>query len=101
MEKHIKNYLILLSNMSEQVKKYQHWVVIIGTLITIAFTVYSRVYTFGELNNKVGSHEKQIVEMKQDLGNRPTKTEFDLMKDSIERIDGNVKQLTTYLLGRK
>ena len=87
--------------MSERFRNNQHWFVIIGTLVTVIFTIYTRVYAYGELNNRVENQGKQIVEVKTDLGTRPTKTEFEMMKGSIDRIDGNVKQLTTYLLGKR
>ena len=87
--------------MSELAKKYQHIVVVIGTVVTLILAIYSRVFAYGELNNRVESQEKQIIEVKTDLQGKTSKSEFELMKDAINRIDQNVATLNKYLLNKK
>lgn len=87
--------------MSEQIKKYQHIIMLVGGLIAVASAVYNGVYSQVQTNIRVDILQEQQIEIKSDLQTRPTKTEFEMMKDSVNRIDKNVQNLNDVLLRKK
>ena len=87
--------------MSERIIKYQHWIVAIGSALAVASAIYNGVYAYASVNLKVDTLSDEQVILKNDLNTRPTKTEFEMMKGSVDKIDKNVQNLTDYLLRKK